>query len=590
MNTYELKRILPAYRPPILPLVVAVVMALTLLSFDAAPVRAAAVTASITVGKSAGPLALNPATNKIYVIDRNSNQVIVIDGTTNATTKINVGTAPVALAVNQNTNKIYVANASSNDVTVIDGLSCETTTVKVGEHPRSIAVNPVTNKIYVVNLASDDVTVIDALTNVAVTVKVGYHPQSVAVNPITDKIYVANYLSDITVIDGTSNKTVTVKILPFPRNIAINTASNKIYVVGATYATIIDGLTNSTTTIQPGLETMSAAVAVNPTTNMIYISSDFGHGKVIAINGATNNTAAISVGSFPCRLALDQSANLLYVVNNVSSNVSIINCNTGATITISTDKDPGAAVVNPVTQKLYVAHDSSGTVTVIDESSPTASPFINTASLPFGTEGAAYNQVAMKASGGTAPYSWAASGLPDGLGINPSSGEIQGLPTSSGRFTVHITLTDIMSKSAAQDLILIINPATGRPPANIILQIGRQTMQVNGISQDIDPGYDTAPVIVNGRTFVPIGAIIDELGGSVSWSPSEQSVSVYLNGETIGLKIGELNVSINGTPRSLSAAPFISSTGRTMVPLSFIIENLGFKVDWDATTQYITIT
>jgi hypothetical protein len=114
-------------------------------------------------------------------------------------------------------------------------------------------------------------------------------------------------------------------------------------------------------------------------------------------------------------------------------------------------------------------------------------------------------------------------------------------------------------------------------------------MQVNGISQDIDPGYDTAPVIVNGRSFVPIGAIIDELGGSVSWSPSEQSVSVYLNGETIGLKIGELNVTINGTPRSLSAAPFISSTGRTMVPLSFIVENLGYKVEWNATTQHITI-
>ncbi len=125
------------------------------------PVRADTATAAISAGTNPMAVAVNPATNKVYVANGGSNDVTVIDGATNATTTVTAGTGPQAVAVNPATNKVYVANYASNNVTVIDGATNATTTVAAGTHPRAVAVNPATNQIYVANFVSSNVTVID---------------------------------------------------------------------------------------------------------------------------------------------------------------------------------------------------------------------------------------------------------------------------------------------------------------------------------------------------------------------------------------------------------------------------------------------
>jgi len=134
------------------------------------------------------------------VANYDTNNVTVINGTTNATTTVAVGTNPVAVAVNPATNTIYVANYGSANVTVINGATNATTTVAVGTNPHGVAVNPVTNKIYVSNLSSNNVTVIDGTMNSTTTVAAGSNPLAIAVNPATNKIYALN--------DGSSNVTV----------------------------------------------------------------------------------------------------------------------------------------------------------------------------------------------------------------------------------------------------------------------------------------------------------------------------------------------------------------------------------------------
>ncbi|MGD0940716.1 MAG: putative Ig domain-containing protein [Terracidiphilus sp.] len=68
---------------------------------------------------------------------------------------------------------------------------------------------------------------------------------------------------------------------------------------------------------------------------------------------------------------------------------------------------------------------------------------IGTDSLPGGTVGAAYN-AAISASGGTAPYTYSATGLPGNLSINVSTGAITGTPAQSavGTAPTAITVTD----------------------------------------------------------------------------------------------------------------------------------------------------
>ncbi|MFZ0223739.1 MAG: hypothetical protein WAM42_18810, partial [Candidatus Nitrosopolaris sp.] len=78
---------------------------------------------NIPVGQYPSAIAVNPITNKIYVVNSNSDTVSVIDGNTNKEeTEIHVGKTPEAIAVNPNENTIYVANSGlGGSVTVIDG-------------------------------------------------------------------------------------------------------------------------------------------------------------------------------------------------------------------------------------------------------------------------------------------------------------------------------------------------------------------------------------------------------------------------------------------------------------------------------------
>src|SRR5581483_10291294 len=99
----------------------------TLLAAGPQGAQAQKVTATVKVGDYPQAIAINPVTNKIYVVIQNLTttvgQLIAIDGATNATTQISspgLSFGPNAIAVNSKTNKIYVTD-SSGIVTVIDG-------------------------------------------------------------------------------------------------------------------------------------------------------------------------------------------------------------------------------------------------------------------------------------------------------------------------------------------------------------------------------------------------------------------------------------------------------------------------------------
>ena len=110
---------------------------------------------------SPSTLALNPATNRLYVTHFVANSVSVIDGATQAIDIVPTGPGPYGAAVNVITNKIYIPNNSGDGVTVIDGASNATRVVAAGTGPGALAVNPSTNRIYVTRRTSNLVTVID---------------------------------------------------------------------------------------------------------------------------------------------------------------------------------------------------------------------------------------------------------------------------------------------------------------------------------------------------------------------------------------------------------------------------------------------
>jgi S1-C subfamily serine protease len=142
--------------------------------------------------------------------------------------------------------------------------------------------------------------------------------------------------------------------------------------------------------------------------------------------------------------------------------------------------------------------------------------------------------------------------------------------------------------------LLVPSAATALSSTTVVkLWVGNNIMTIGGVRQPID-SEGTKPVIVEGRTLVPIRAVIEAFDGSVAWDATERKVTVTLGENALDLWIGKSTATLNGTTLPVDAAnprviPVIMS-GRTMLPLRFVSESLGIDVQYEATTKMITLT
>lgn len=90
--------------------------------------------------------------------------------------------------------------------------------------------------------------------------------------------------------------------------------------------------------------------------------------------------------------------------------------------------------------------------------------------------------------------------------------------------------------------------------------------------------------MINGATMVPMRAIFEALGAEVKWEGSTRTITAKKDSTEIVLVIGKTEAFVNGTLKTLSAAP-ASVDGATMVPLRFIGEALGAEVKWEGATR-----
>lgn len=97
------------------------------------------------------------------------------------------------------------------------------------------------------------------------------------------------------------------------------------------------------------------------------------------------------------------------------------------------------------------------------------------------------------------------------------------------------------------------------------------------------------------RTLVPIRVISEKLGGEVKWENDEKIVKIFYRGMIVQLKIDDETALINGVSTPLPSgvpAKLMSyiDIQRTYVPVRFISEAFGAKVDWDAENRMVMIT
>lgn len=121
----------------------------------------------------------------------------------------------------------------------------------------------------------------------------------------------------------------------------------------------------------------------------------------------------------------------------------------------------------------------------------------------------------------------------------------------------------------------------------IILKIDDPVMTVNKTEKEID-SFGTSPIISNGRTLLPIRAVVEEMGGTVEWNAENKQTELKYSDTDIVLTIDSQTALLNGTDTEIDAAPVIINA-RTFLPIRFIAESFGFNVDWNSENKTITI-
>src|ERR1019366_1093952 len=94
-----------------------------------------------------------------------------------------------------------------------------------------------------------------------------------------------------------------------------------------------------TATATVAVGTVPNAVAVNPVTNKIYVANN-SSGNVTVIDGATNNTATVAVGTGPFAAAVNPVTNKIYVVSTGTNNMTVIDGATNNTSTVTVGTSP----------------------------------------------------------------------------------------------------------------------------------------------------------------------------------------------------------------------------------------------------------
>jgi YVTN family beta-propeller protein len=345
--------------------------------------------ATVPVGGQPEEPAVDDATRTVYVSNAADGTVSVINSAAcNATVTagclkslvatVPVGSLPAYLAVDQATDTVYVPNNNDNTVSVINGKTCNATitsgcgqtppVVSVPGSPTAIAVNELTDSVYVgtgagtvavINGATCNSTVTTGCSQTPATVTTGDgYVGDIAVNPQTNTIYTANAFASapdaISVIDGiTCNATVTSGCSQTPPtatggqgngSVAVDQHTNTVYDTTFTTVAMINGSTCDATITTgcgqtPPMFTAGNfpfAVRVDQRTDTVYVAN-FGDNSVSIVDGrncnATNTAGcgrsfpAVPVGGYPNGLAVSEATGTVYVANLFDDNVSVFGPN-----------------------------------------------------------------------------------------------------------------------------------------------------------------------------------------------------------------------------------------------------------------------
>ncbi len=187
---------------------------------------------------------------------------------------------------------------------------------------------------------------------------------------------------------------------------------------------------------------------------------------------------------------------------------------------------------------------------------------------------------------------------------------------ADGLFDIHVhssmrylwfsgtTTNPMPTKNAYQELAMdsavlgkIQLPPSLAMPNKLLLQIGQEkaTFMENGKVTELPP-LEAPPMIVQGRTMIPLRVLAETMGMEVSWVPEQQYIWLDREGVRLELQIGRnyawkfaLDTPETREKLEMDVPPMIVNN-RTLLPLRFVTENFGALVDWNGVEQKILVS
>ena len=101
--------------------------------------------------------------------------------------------------------------------------------------------------------------------------------------------------------------------------------------------------------------------------------------------------------------------------------------------------------------------------------------------------------------------------------------------------------------------------------------------------------FDVAPQIIDDRTMVPMRAIFEAMGAEVEWDSDTQTITATQGDTIIIMQIDNAAMSVSRQTIELDVGPMLID-GRTLVPVRAVAEGLDADVWWDAGARTVVVT
>ncbi|SFE81799.1 40-residue YVTN family beta-propeller repeat-containing protein [Paenibacillus algorifonticola] len=284
---------------------------------------------------------------KAYITSFNTGKIDVVDLTNNTVQlgKITAGRNPNSAAINPNGTQVFVTNRSSATVSVIDpGTDTVIKTINVGSSPLGVAFTPDGTKAYVAEQGNGgSISIID--TNLLTVVKTipGFNSPTAMV--IVDQaLYVTESSSSQVSIINTTQDIVsgTIAVGSGPYGLSANPAGTKLYVANQS--------ANSVSVVNLDTQTVEATIAVGASPTSTEVSPDGSRvysansgSNTISVIDTSNNTviSTINVGTGPFVVGALGDGSRVYSINYYDSSMSVIDTSNNTVIqTINLSSGP----------------------------------------------------------------------------------------------------------------------------------------------------------------------------------------------------------------------------------------------------------